>query len=107
MTALANTEYRLTVAVSTSSPKEVLVGDVIGLLDALGEEQAVVVGHDFGALIALNTALLRPDRVRGVVGLSVHYTPRGPISGLVAARCRRRTGARPAPDHAHDARPLG
>jgi len=42
-----------------------LVGDVIGLLDALGEEQAVVVGHDFGALIARTTALLRPDRVRG------------------------------------------
>ena len=62
-----------------------LVGDVIGLLDALGEEQAVVVGHDFGAQIAWNIALLRPDRVRGVVGLSVPYTPRGPISGLAAA----------------------
>ena len=63
-----------------------LVGDVIGLLDALGKEKAAVVGHDFGALIAWNTALLRPDRVRGVVGLSVPYTPRGPVSGLAAAR---------------------
>jgi pimeloyl-ACP methyl ester carboxylesterase len=54
-----------------------LVGDVIGLIDALGEEQAVVVGHDWGAPVAWNTALLRPDRIRGVAGLSVPYTPRG------------------------------
>src|SRR5579871_3418986 len=54
-----------------------LVGDVIGLLDALGEEQAVVVGHDWGAPVAWQTALFRPDRVRGVVGLSVPYRPRG------------------------------
>jgi pimeloyl-ACP methyl ester carboxylesterase len=48
-----------------------LVGDVIGLIEALGERQAVVVGHDWGAPVAWNTALLRPDVVRGVVGLSV------------------------------------
>lgn len=63
-----------------------LVGDVIGLLDALGAEQAVVVGHDWGAPVAWNTALLRPDRVRGVAGLSVPYTPRGPVSLLTAVR---------------------
>lgn len=63
-----------------------LVGDVIGLLDALGEERAVLVGHDWGAPVAWNAALLRPDRVRGVVGLSVPYTPRGPISALAAMR---------------------
>jgi pimeloyl-ACP methyl ester carboxylesterase len=49
-----------------------LIGDVIGLLNALDEEQAVVVGHDWGAPIAWNT-LLRPNRVRGVVGLSMPY----------------------------------
>src|SRR5579864_7183458 len=54
-----------------------LVGDVIGLLDALGEPRAVVVGHDWGAPVAWNTALFRPDRVRGVIGLSVPYRPRG------------------------------
>src|SRR6202165_3705809 len=43
------------------------VGDVIALLDALGESEAVVVGHDWGAPVAWNTALLRPARVRGVV----------------------------------------
>ena len=59
-----------------------LVGDVIGLLDALGEEQAVLVAHDFGTSVAWNTAQLRPDRVRGVVALSVPYLPRGPVSAL-------------------------
>ena len=54
-----------------------LVGDIVGLLDALGEETAVVVGHDWGAPVAWNTALLRPDRFRGVAALSVPYTPRG------------------------------
>jgi len=54
-----------------------LVGDVIGLMDALGADDAVVAGHDWGAPVAWNTALLRPDRVRGVAGLSVPYLPRG------------------------------
>ncbi|GAA2743089.1 alpha/beta hydrolase [Kitasatospora cinereorecta] len=63
-----------------------LVGDLIGLLDALGEQQAVVVGHDFGTAVAWNAALLRPDRIRGVVALSVPYLPRGPISALAGLR---------------------
>ncbi|AHH97357.1 alpha/beta fold hydrolase [Kutzneria albida] len=59
-----------------------LVGDVIGLIDALGEQQAVVVGHDWGAPIAWNTALMRPDLVRGVVGLSVPPARRAPAPPL-------------------------
>src|SRR5437868_6895780 len=56
-----------------------LVGDIIGLVDALGAEPALVVGHDWGAPVAWHAALLRPDRFRGVVGLSVPYRPRGGI----------------------------
>jgi pimeloyl-ACP methyl ester carboxylesterase len=63
-----------------------LVGDVIGLIDELGESQAVVAGHDWGAPVAWNTALLRPDLVRGVIGLSVPYTPRGSTSPLATLR---------------------
>ncbi len=63
-----------------------LVGDIIGLLDALQEEQAVVVGHDWGAPIAWGAAITRPDRIRGVVGLSVPFIPRGPVSVLTAMR---------------------
>ena len=54
-----------------------LVGDVIAVIDDLGVDDAVVVGHDWGAPIAWNTALLRPERVRGVAGLSVPYAGRG------------------------------
>jgi pimeloyl-ACP methyl ester carboxylesterase len=63
-----------------------LVGDVIGLLDALDEQEAVLVAHDFGTAVAWNAALLRPDRVRGVVALSVPYLPRGPVSALAGLR---------------------
>jgi pimeloyl-ACP methyl ester carboxylesterase len=54
-----------------------LTGDVVGLLDALGEERAVVVGHDWGASVAWNLALLHPGRVAAVCGMSVPFTPRG------------------------------
>ena len=63
-----------------------LTGDVIALLDALGEERAVVAGHDWGAPVAWHTALLRPDRVRGVIGLSVPYRPRGSAPPIATLR---------------------
>jgi pimeloyl-ACP methyl ester carboxylesterase len=56
-----------------------LVGDMVGLLDALGVEQAVIAGHDWGAPVAWHAALLRPDRFRAVIGLSVPYRPRSPV----------------------------
>ena len=56
-----------------------LVGDVVGLLDALGEPTAVIAGHDWGAPVAWHAALLRPDRFRAVIGLSVPFRPRGPV----------------------------
>ena len=69
----------------TERPEEIdrytllhLVGDMVGLLDALGEETAVIAGHDWGAPVAWHAALLRPDRFRGVIGLSVPFTPRRP-----------------------------
>jgi epoxide hydrolase A/B len=55
-----------------------LVGDMVGLLDTLGSETAVIVGHDWGAPVAWHAALLRPDRFRGVIGLSVPFIPRRP-----------------------------
>jgi pimeloyl-ACP methyl ester carboxylesterase len=57
-----------------------LVGDMLGILDALGEKTAVIVGHDWGAPVAWHCALLRPDRFRAVVGLSVPYRPRGGVA---------------------------
>lgn len=55
-----------------------LVGDVIGLIHALEVDDAVLVGHDWGANVAWNAALLRPDMARGVVALSVPFRPRRP-----------------------------
>lgn len=83
---------------STSRPDRVedydiahLVDDVTGLIDALGEQRATVVGHDWGAIVAWHTALMRPRRVRGVAGLSVPHRwaePKGtstPVETLRAA----------------------
>ena len=61
-----------------------LIGDMVGLLDALGAEGAVIAGHDWGAPVAWHAALLRPDRFRGVVGLSVPFRPRGAVRPTTA-----------------------
>jgi pimeloyl-ACP methyl ester carboxylesterase len=53
------------------------IGDIVGLVDALGAEQAVIAGHDVGATIAWQAALLRPDRFRAVIALSPPFRPRG------------------------------
>ena len=52
------------------------------MIDELGGGDAIVFGHDWGAPIAWNTARLHPDKVRAVAGLSVPYTPVGPVSPL-------------------------
>lgn len=54
-----------------------LVEDNVSVVHALGERSAVIVGHDWGATIAANSALVRPDVFRAVGMLSVPYTPRG------------------------------
>ena len=59
-------------------------GDMVGLVKALGESEAVIVGHDWGAPVAWNTALLRPDMFRAVAGLSVPYTPPSAVDLLTA-----------------------
>jgi pimeloyl-ACP methyl ester carboxylesterase len=52
------------------------IGDIVGLVDALGSKQAVIAGHDIGAAIAWQAALLRPDRFRGVIAMSPPFRPR-------------------------------
>ena len=54
-----------------------LVGDMVGILDALGAPTAVIVGHDWGAGVAWQAALARPDRFRAIAALSVPFRPRG------------------------------
>ena len=62
------------------------VADNVGVLDALGEASAVVVGHDWGAPIAWTSALLRPDRFRALAILSVPYASPSPTRPTDAFR---------------------
>ncbi|MCL7037362.1 hypothetical protein MKW94_023976 [Papaver nudicaule] len=55
-----------------------IVGDLVALVDTLGVEQVFLVGHDWGAIIAWQFALLRPDRIKAMVILSVAFLPRHP-----------------------------
>jgi pimeloyl-ACP methyl ester carboxylesterase len=59
-----------------------LSGDIAGLIAALGVQQAVVIGHDWGAPIVYATALLHPARVGAVAGLSAPYAGRGPMPSV-------------------------
>jgi pimeloyl-ACP methyl ester carboxylesterase len=56
-----------------------LSGDMVGLLDAYGAEKAVIIGHDWGAIVTWNTVLLHPDRFSAMIAMSV------PNSGRSAA----------------------
>jgi pimeloyl-ACP methyl ester carboxylesterase len=56
-----------------------LTGDIVALIDDAGADRAVVIGHDWGATVAWNTALLHPDRVCAVAGLSVPPVPRSRV----------------------------
>jgi pimeloyl-ACP methyl ester carboxylesterase len=60
-----------------------LVGDMVGLVKALGESNAVVVGHDWGAIVAQQCALLRPDLFRALALLSVPFLARKPVRPAV------------------------
>jgi pimeloyl-ACP methyl ester carboxylesterase len=77
----------------TEAPAEIpsytvldIVGDMIGLVSVLGESQAVIVGHDWGANIAWHAALFRPDVFPAVAALSVPFRQRGPAPPLSMLR---------------------
>ncbi len=63
-----------------------LTNDLLGLLDDIDEERAVFVGHDWGAMVVWTLALLAPERVAGVVGLSVPFLARGEIAPIASLR---------------------
>lgn len=63
-----------------------LSADLVAVLDALGEEKAVFVGHDWGSMVVSHVALLHPGRVAGLVNMSVPHLPRGPVAPVEAMR---------------------
>ncbi|HET7721506.1 MAG TPA: alpha/beta hydrolase, partial [Acidimicrobiales bacterium] len=77
----------------SSKPAEVtdydilhLTGDVLGLIDATGHEKAAVIGHDWGSMVVWALALLAPERLAGVIGMSVPFVPRGPMPPIQMIR---------------------
>ncbi|MBS9534802.1 alpha/beta hydrolase [Mycobacterium sp. M1] len=63
-----------------------LAADLIGLLDDAGAERGVLIGHGFGAAPVWTAGQLHPDRLSGVVGMSVPPEPRGPVAPTEAFR---------------------
>ncbi|MEX0683784.1 MAG: alpha/beta hydrolase [Dehalococcoidia bacterium] len=59
-----------------------LMADLLGVVDEMEEDKAVIVGHDWGSSMAWSSAALHPDRYRAVVGMSVPYLPRSPMAPL-------------------------
>ncbi len=77
----------------SSKPQEIaaytirnLTSDVAAAIDQLGDGRAILFGHDWGAPIVWNTALLYPNKVTAVAGLSVPYIPRGPVAFIDIAK---------------------
>ena len=63
-----------------------LASDVAAVIDRIGGGTAILFGHDWGAPIVWNTALLYPEKVAAVAGLSVPFVPRGPVSFIEMAK---------------------
>jgi Predicted hydrolases or acyltransferases (alpha/beta hydrolase superfamily) len=89
LAAVSNAGYRA-VAIdvrgygSSYAPKAIdeyrlvhLAGDCVGVVETLGEDTSLIVGHDWGSPIASAAASFRPDIFKGIALLSVPYTPRG------------------------------
>lgn len=94
--ALANAGYRVVAPDmrgygATEAPPNVedyniteIAADLVGLVDAFDEEQAIIIGHDWGSIVAWNTVLLHPDRFSALVAMSVPYSGRpaqSPLAG--------------------------
>lgn len=63
-----------------------LAADLVGLLDDVGAERGVFVGHGFGAPVVWTAGQLHPDRLLGIVGMSVPPEPRGAVPPTQAFR---------------------
>lgn len=63
-----------------------LIGDVTGMMDSLGIEKAVIIGHDWGALLAWQMTLLVPKRMSGLINLNIPFFPRPPIDPIAYMR---------------------
>ncbi|MBT8080329.1 MAG: alpha/beta hydrolase [Gammaproteobacteria bacterium] len=65
-----------------------LIGDIDGLLTALDLEQALFVGHDWGAMLLWYMALLAPQRMAGLINLNIPFHARPDVDPMLRARER-------------------
>jgi pimeloyl-ACP methyl ester carboxylesterase len=61
-----------------------IAADVAGVIEALGEERAILIGHDWGAPICWATSIVHAERVRAVIGMSVPHLgrPKRPLTEI-------------------------
>ena len=95
ITALANAGYRVVAPDmrgygQTDAPADVddydivqLAADMVGIVDAFAEDQAIIMGHDWGSIVAWHSVLLHPQRFSALVAMSVPYGGRPSRSPLV------------------------
>lgn len=67
---------------------ERLTGDLVGLIDVLGVEKAIFVGHDWGGFVAWEMPIRHPSRVAGVAALNTPHAARAPVDPIVLLRKR-------------------
>jgi pimeloyl-ACP methyl ester carboxylesterase len=72
----------------TDYDMEHLTGDLVGLLDHLGADKAIFVGHDWGGIVVWQMPLMHRERVAGVIGLNTPFMPRPPADPIVIMRNR-------------------
>jgi len=65
-----------------------LIGDILGLLDALGIERSIFVGHDWGAFVLWHMSLLCPERMEKQAILNIPFWPRPPVDPVSLFRQR-------------------
>jgi pimeloyl-ACP methyl ester carboxylesterase len=65
--------YHPTAIPDRDADQETLARDPLALIEALGADDAIVIGHDFGATTAYGAAALGPDRVKKVVAIAIPH----------------------------------
>ena len=63
-----------------------LIADITGLLDAISLQRALFIGHDWGALVLWQMALLEPQRMAGLINLNIPFIPRTPVDPIALMR---------------------
>lgn len=63
-----------------------LIADLTGLLDALELERALFIGHDWGALVLWQMALMQPGRMAGLISLNIPFYQRTPVDPITLMR---------------------